>query len=301
MSIFPTIKLFVTILSALTLATSLLPSRAAAETAHQMPEYGSNPGASGKFQHDGVEFYYEVYGKGDPVVLIHGNGGSIADWASQIEYFRTKYRVIAMDSRDQGRTGDSSGPITYEKMADDQAALLEHLGIAQANFIGWSDGGIEALLLGMRHPLKVKKIVAMAANLKPDAVYPEVAQLDEILAQQAQAANVSSRQAARDKKVFSLLANEPHIDPKMLSNMTAPTLVLAGDHDLILDTHTLEIFHNLPNAQLGIIPDSTHMVPYDDPERFNDAVERFLRHPFVKKDRIADFLKSLEKIRANQK
>lgn len=296
-----TIGLFAITLASLALPADAQPSHSATETAHQTSGCGSNRDASGTFRHDGVTFYYEVYGKGEPLVLIHGNGGSIADWASQIGYFRTRYRVIAMDSRDQGRSGDSAGPITYEKMADDQAALLDHLGIARAAVIGWSDGGIEALLLGMRHPSKVEKIVAMAANLKPDAVYPEVAQLDEVLTKQAEAAKVSSRQAARDKKVFSLPANEPHIDPKMLNSITAPTLVLAGDHDLILDTHTLEIFHNLPNAQLGIFPDSTHMVPYDDPERFNDAVERFLRHPFVKRDRIADFLKSLEKIRANQK
>ena len=301
MRIIPTIRLFVFTFAVLALVAATRPSHAATETAHQTPEYGSNSGSSGKFQRDGVEFYYEVYGKGEPVVLIHGNGGSIADWASQIAYFRTKYRVIAMDSRDQGRSGDSSGPITYEKMADDQAALLEHLGITQANIVGWGDGGIEALLLGIRHPTKMKKIVAMAANLNPDAVYPEVAQLDEVLTKQAQTAKVSSRQATRDKKVFSLLANEPHIDPKMLNRITAPTLVLAGDHDLILDTHTLEIFHNLPNGQLGIFPDATHMVPYDDPGRFNQAVERFLQRPFVKKDRIADFLKSFEKSRASQK
>ncbi len=296
-----TVGLFAIALANLALPVEAQPRHSAADTAHHASGYGSNPGASGMFVHDGVTLYYEVYGKGEPVVLIHGNGGSIADWASQIAYFRTRYQIIAMDSRDQGRSGDSAGPITYEKMADDQAALLEHLGVTQADVVGWSDGGIEALLLGMRHSSKVRKIVAMAANLNPDAVYPEVAQMDEALSKQAQTANVSSKQAAREKKVVSLLANEPHIDPKMLNRITAPTLILAGDHDLILDTHTLEIFHNLPNGQLGIFPDATHMVPYDDPGRFNQAVERFLQRPFVKKDRIADFLKSFEISRASQK
>ena len=296
-----TIGLFAVTVAALVVPVKAHPDHSAADTAHKAPEYGSNPRASGMFVHDGVKLYYEVYGKGEPVVLIHGNGGSIADWASQIAHFRTRYRIIVMDSRDQGRSGDSAGRITYEKMADDQAALLDHLGIAQANVVGWSDGGIEALLLGMRHPSKVKKIVAMAANLNPEAVYPETAQLADVLTNQAQAVNVSSRQVARDSKVLSLLTNEPHIDPKLLNSITAPTLVLAGDHDLILDTHTLEIFHHLPNAQLGIFPDSTHMVPYDDPGRFNDAVERFLQRPFVKKDRIADFVKSYEKSKANRR
>ena len=81
-----------------------------------------------------------------------------------------------MDSRDQGKSGDSPDKITYEKMTDDLAALLDHLKTGPVNVLGWSDGGIEALLLGIRHPAKVKKIAAMAANLNPteEAFYPEV-------------------------------------------------------------------------------------------------------------------------------
>jgi len=79
------------------------------------------------FTHDGVELYYEVYGTGDPLLLIHGNGSSIGSLAAQIDHFRPHYRVVAMDSRDQGRSGDSPDEITYEKMTDDLAALLDHL------------------------------------------------------------------------------------------------------------------------------------------------------------------------------
>ena len=106
---------------------------------------------------------------------MHGNGGSIADLEAQIDHFRKRYKVIAMDSRDQGKSGDSPDKITYEKMTDDLAALLDHLKTGPVNVLGWSDGGIEALLLGIRHPAKVKKIAAMAANLNPseDALHPE--------------------------------------------------------------------------------------------------------------------------------
>ena len=95
-----------------------------------------------------MTLYYEVYGQGEPLVVIHGNGGSIGMLAAQIAFFRSRYRVIAMDSRDQGRSSDSPGPITYEAMADDLAALLDHLQIGPVNVLGWSDGGIEALLPG---------------------------------------------------------------------------------------------------------------------------------------------------------
>ena len=136
--------------------------------------YGANPAAGRTFTHDGVRLYYEVYGAGEPVLLVHGNGGSIADLSAQIAHFRKRYKVIAMDSRDHGKSGDSPDKLTYEKMTDDLAALLDHLKAGPVNVLGWSDGGIEALLLGIRHPAKVKKIAAMAANLNPERgrLYP---------------------------------------------------------------------------------------------------------------------------------
>jgi pimeloyl-ACP methyl ester carboxylesterase len=158
-------------------APGLAEDQAKADQASPRPvRYGANPAAGHTFTHDGIRFYYEVYGAGEPVLLVHGNGGSIADLGAQIAQFRKRYKVIAMDSRDQGKSGDSPGKLTYEKMTDDLAALLDHLKAGPVNVLGWSDGGIEALLLGIRHPAKVKKIAAMAANLSPgeDAVSPDV-------------------------------------------------------------------------------------------------------------------------------
>ncbi len=93
-----------------------------------------------------------------------------------------------------------------------------------------------------------------------------------------------------------MMTKEPNIAPAMLERITAPTLILAGDHDVIRLEHIVEIFNHLPNGQLGIFPGSTHMVPYDDSAMFNAAVERFLGTPFVKKDRIADLMKSYQKV-----
>lgn len=265
------------------------------------PKYGSNPAVGKTFMHDGIRLYYEVYGAGEPLLLIHGNGESIASFSAQIDYFRRHYRVIAMDSRDHGQSADSPGKLTYEKMADDQAALLDFLQSPPADVLGWSDGGIEALLLGIRHPAKVKKIASMAANLDPKGAYPEViamakSQLDSIPPNVRETA-----QGKRDLKVGQLVLDEPHIDPRSLEKITAPALVLAADHDLIIDEHTLQIYHHIPNSQLCIFPNATHIVPFDDPALFNATVDRFFRTPFVKKDRVKDFLRSHQAMQASER
>ena len=191
--------------------------------------YGSNPAAGKTVVHDGVTLYYEVYGQGEPLLIIHGNGGSIGTMAPQIAFFRSRYRVIAMDSRDQGKSGDSPGKITYEKMTDDLAALLDHLKTGPVDVLGWSDGGIEALLLGIRHPAKVKKIAAMAANLNPstDAVYPETWAMARSMLDAIPAAEKDTPQGRRAIKVTSMMFEEPNIAPSALEAITAPTLVLA--------------------------------------------------------------------------
>lgn len=283
------------------LAVGLALAGASAAEAAKAPApvpYGANKAAGRTFVHDGVTFYYEVYGSGEPLLMVHGNGGSLGMLAAQIDHFKASRMVIAMDSRDQGRSSDSAGPITYEQMADDLAALVDHLKLGRVDVLGWSDGGIEALLMGVRHPDKVRKLIAMAANLNPDAIYPETV----AMVAQAQAGLPADAdktpEGRRAVKMLHLLAKEPHIDPAVLGKVTAPTLVLSGDRDVILLSHTVDIYEHLPNANLAVFPNSTHAVPYDDPKLFNATVERFLTTPFKAKDRIADMVASIEKANA---
>jgi pimeloyl-ACP methyl ester carboxylesterase len=285
-------------LCALVALALLPPFAAAAQTS--AARYGSNPAAGQYFTHDGVKLYYESYGSGEPLLLIHGNGGDIFTLSAQIDYFRQKYKVIAMDSRDQGRSSDSPGKITYEKMTDDLNALLEHLNTGPVLVLGWSDGGIEALLLAIRHPDKVKKVAAMAANLDPgpDAVSPQVIEMVKSMLASVPPAERNTPEGRREMKVAQMMLDEPHIQLKALEAIQVPTLILASDHDLIRDEHTLAIYHHIPNAQLAIFPDATHLIPYDDPARFNATVEHFFVTPYVKKDRVADALKSWEKLKS---
>jgi len=296
-------RLFVVVLLALSIPGLAAGQARTAQATRAAATYGANRAAGHTFTHDGVKLYYEVYGTGEPLLLVHGNGGSISDFGAQIAHFRKRYKVIAMDSRSQGKSGDSTDRLTYETMTDDLAALLDHLKLGPVNVLGWSDGGIEALLLAIRHPAKVKKIAAMAANLNPseEAIWPDVINLIKTMLAAMPTVEKETPQGRRELKVTQMLLEEPHIDVKALEAIGAPTLVLAGDHDLIRDEHTLEIYHHIPNSQLAIFPDATHMIPFDEPARFNSTVERFFGAPFVKKDRIKDTLMSLEKLRAPQK
>ena len=200
------------------------------------------------FTHDGVKLYYELHGKGEPLLLVHGNGGSTGDFKAQIPFFKQRYRVIAMDSRDQGRSSDSPGPITYEAMADDLAALLDHLQIGPVNVLGWSDGGIEALLLGIRHPAKVKKVASMAANLEPseNAVHSEMIAGIKTYIAGLPANAADTPQGRRELKLARLMLDEPHIPLTALEAITVPTLILASDHDVIRDEHTVAIYRHIP-------------------------------------------------------
>ena len=136
--------------------------------------YGDNQEAGKYLNINGINLYYETYGKGEPLLLIHGNGGSIINMGYQIEYFSNKYKVIIPDCRGRGKSELNTDSLTYEQITSDLIMLLDTLGIDSCDVIGWSDGGIIGLLMGINHPNKTKKIIAMGANVWHDstALYP---------------------------------------------------------------------------------------------------------------------------------
>ena len=131
--------------------------------------YGRNDSVGKYYEVRGIKMYTEVYGSGKPLLLIHGNGGNIGAFGKIIPYFAKKYRVIAVDSRAHGRTRDDKDSLSFEMMADDFDGLLTAMHIDSAYVLGWSDGGINALVLAMRHPNKVIKLASTGANLWPDS------------------------------------------------------------------------------------------------------------------------------------
>src|SRR5882757_2973678 len=126
--------------------------------------YGNNTVHGKYISLRGFKMYYEIYGTGTPILFIPGNAGSISDFQFQIPYFSSKYLVIVTDSRSQGKSIDTEDSLTFEMMADDYSALLDSLHIDSCFVVGWSDGGINALLLAQRNPKKIKKLVVIGAN-----------------------------------------------------------------------------------------------------------------------------------------
>ncbi|HYM93094.1 MAG TPA: alpha/beta hydrolase [Chitinophagaceae bacterium] len=239
--------------------------------------YGNNKAAGKYYPIRGFRMYCEVYGKGQPLLIIHGNGGSISNFVNQIPYFSKKYKVIIADSRSQGKSIDPGDSLTYEMMADDYAALLDAMKIDSAYVIGWSDGGINGLLLAIRHPEKVKKLAVTGANLVPDTTaVPQ--EIWDMVAPDYKALGEKTHKTEAEKtgyKLMRLLIEQPHIPLTDLQTIKCPALVIGGDHDVIKPAHTMLIADNIPKSYLWILPNSGHSTPVIYKDDFNKVVDRF--------------------------
>jgi pimeloyl-ACP methyl ester carboxylesterase len=235
------------------------------------------------FQQVVFRLYYETYGQGKPLLLIHGNGGSIRDWRYQLPYFAQSYKVIAVDSRAQGKSVDTSAVLNYEMMADDFDALLTHLKIDSAYVVGWSDGGINALLLAIRHPQKVKKMAITGANLVPDASAIS-ADGTKMITEDLAKLRAGKQDAATKNtiKLLHMMEIEPNIPLSDLHKIQCPVLVMGGDFDVIKPAHTLQIFENIPQAYLWIFPESGHGAVHRYKNEFNKKVRQFFTTPYKK-------------------
>ncbi len=261
----------------------LLPMSLMAQTKQSelVKNLGKNAAVGKYINTRGIKMYYEIYGKGEPLLLIHGNGGSIKSFKDQIDFFAKKYKVIGVDSRAQGKSVDTSSILNYEMMADDLNAVLDSLKIDSANVIGWSDGGINGLLLAIRHPQKVKKLVATGANLVPDtsvfSTYCNNMNASDLKRYRSAKQDANTRNSI---KLVQMMLDEPNIPLTDLHKIKCPVLVVGGDNDLIKASHTLQIFENIPQAYLWILPFTGHATLQRDKVGFNNKVFQFFKTPF---------------------
>ena len=248
---------------------------------HAQTSYGKNQRAGHYLSTRQIRIYYEEYGKGEPLIFLHGNGGSIADFKNNIPYFAAHYHVIAIDSRSHGQSKDNGDSLSFEMMADDFNALLDSLHLDSCMVIGWSDGGIDGLLLAMRHPDKVKKLAITGANLWPDttALTPYV--FEQIQKNSAGLRKKNQTQEVKTAlKISDLDLKEPHIMAGQLQAVRCPTLVIGGDHDVIPVLHTVLIASSIQQSYLWIIPHAGHSTPVFEKDLFNLTVWEFFKKPY---------------------
>jgi pimeloyl-ACP methyl ester carboxylesterase len=256
--------------------------------------YGTNPKAGHYQIVNDVKIYYEVYGKGRPVMLLHGNGGSIEAFRNQIPGLSKKFMVIAVDSRAHGKSYDSDKELTFALMASDMAALIDSLHLDSVYVMGWSDGGNVGLEMAYAFPQKVRKLITSGANFIPDSTALPQSLIDD--AKRDRAAEPDSGglayvrrlspqpELARERryKWIDLDLKYPNFTLEQLRSIKTPVLVMAGDHDLIKHEHSLALFRALPNSQLCIVPGSTHGVVIDRPDYANKVIADFFSLPFKK-------------------
>ena len=229
---------------------------------------------------NGIDIYYEIYGQGEPLLLLHGNNESISSFSNQIDEFKKHYKVIAVDSRGQGNSTIDKQKMTYDLLASDMNGLLDHLNIDSVNILGWSDGGNTGLIMALNYPDKVKSLITMGANLYPNknAVkkkflreYRWTVRLVKVLAL------FKPKKWSTKLRVAKMPLKHPHIEPSDLKNINIPVLVMAGENDVINQEHTELIAKSVKKSKLVILKGLTHYAPQEDSKYFHSEVYGFLK------------------------
>lgn len=242
----------------------------------------TNKDAKGRFASvNGLDIYYEIHGTGRPLVLLHGAYMTINSWGAIVPGLAGTRQVIAVELQGHGRTADIERPFSYDQMADDVAALIEHLRIEEADVFGYSMGGGVALQTAIRHPEVVRKLVVASATYKSEGVYPEVlAGIEQVTPELfagtpwheeyikvAPSPDAFPTLVAKLKELDSQVQDWPAED---LRSIEAPTLLIIADADIVRPEHAVEMFRlvgggvagdlaGLPNAQLAVLPGTTHV------------------------------------------
>jgi pimeloyl-ACP methyl ester carboxylesterase len=220
---------------------------------------------SGYSEVNGLKMYYELYGEGKPLVLIHGGGSTIqTSFGNLIPFLAKNRQIVAMDLQAHGRTGDRIADLSFVQDADDVAELLAELKISKADFLGFSNGGHTAIEIALRHPERVNKLIIASAFYKRTAVAPQfwdgfdhvtIDVMPTLLKEGFLKVN-NDRQALQnmfDKDVRRMKAFRDW-SADQIKSITAPTLVMNGNNDVGSVEHSVEMFRTIPDCQLAILP-----------------------------------------------
>lgn len=192
-----------------------------------------------------VNIFYEEYGKGQPIILLHGNSETHEIFDKLIEQLKENYKVYAIDSRCHGKS-ENTNEISYDLMSDDIISFIKVLKIEKPILYGFSDGGIIGILVAIKEPDILSKLIVSGANINPDGMKKTMLIISKIV------------YFVTKNKLFRMMVKEPNISIEELNKIKVPTIVIAGQKDVIKREHTEMIAKNIPNSILDIIPNENH-------------------------------------------
>ncbi|HWA89909.1 MAG TPA: alpha/beta hydrolase [Rhizomicrobium sp.] len=241
------------------------------------------PDASGYAPVNGIRIWYAEFGHGEPLLFVHGGLGNSDYWGEQVRAFKSRYRVIVMDSRGHGRTSRDAQPYGYDLMASDVIGLLDHLKIKKVALVGWSDGAIIGLDIAMHHPKRLSKLFAFAANIDPSGV-SDIAHSPVFTSFIARAGKEYAKLSPTPKEYDRFVAQitkmwntQPHWTKADFAKIEVPTWIVDGDHDEAINHDQPRTMAEwTPGAGLLIEPDVSHFAFIQDPAQFNRDLAHFL-------------------------
>lgn len=225
---------------------------------------------------DGSQIYYEIYGNGPALFLLHGNGGSGRYFSKQINSFCKHFEVIVVDSRGHGRSTNTQSETSFQLMAEDLLHVMEAEQIDRADLLGFSDGANLAMVFASMFPKRVDHLILNAGNTVPSGI-----RLLPHLASYVQYGIVwlgsFVDKGMRDfLPILRLLFRDIGLSTENLEQIHAPTLVIVGKHDVVKTQHSMYIARSIPNASFAIVSGQGHMFARRNPKRFNQEVLEFL-------------------------
>lgn len=239
---------------------------------------GDNPNA-GKYEYiNGVKLYYETYGTGPNVILLHGNNESMFSFEKQVKELAKYFHVIAIDTRCQGKSSCNGEHLSYELFAKDTDLLMEKLGIKDTYILGWSDGANIGLIMAEQYPSRVSKLALMSAILfnSEESVDEKINDLLHKRISDFEKQNIGKDNI--DYRLTNLLITEPHLNAKDLQKITVPVLVMTAENDFIKLSHTELIAKSINHSILKVFKNAGHEAPKEIPEEFNKTVIKFFKN-----------------------
>ncbi|WP_243692536.1 alpha/beta fold hydrolase [Methylomonas methanica] len=242
---------------------------------------------SGDIENHGAHIRYVAYGRGEPILLLHGGLSNKLSWFSQIPWLvKLGKQVVLIDTRGHGESTPGHSALSYQVFAEDTLLVLDRLGIQRTDIVGWSDGGIIALLLGLESPQRVGKIIAISANFHPSGVIQAAdnTQVDAISPPQHKIidwlrgwwSGAGENHPALEAEIKALWRVAPQLKHADLRAITAPTLVIAGENDIIDLPHSGELAQMLASAKIEIVLGAGHAAPVTHPRQINQLIASFL-------------------------